>query len=53
VEALVKKKHGDNYLKKQQAGSELARINHELKRLKMQIAALEERKSKLVATLGR
>jgi hypothetical protein len=53
VEALVKKKHGDNYLKKQQARSELARINQELKRLKMQIAALEERKSKLVATLGR
>ena len=49
VEALVKKKRGDNYLKEQQARTELARIYRELKRLKTQIAALEERKSKLVA----
>lgn len=53
VEALVKKKHGDNYLKDRQAKTELARINRELKRLKTQIAALEERKSKLAADLGR
>ncbi len=53
VEGLVKKKHGDSYLKDQQARTELARINHELKRLKTQIAALEERKSKLVAALGK
>ena len=53
VEALVKQKHGDNYLKDQQAKTELARINRELKRLKTQIAALEERKSKLIAGLGR
>jgi len=53
VEALVKKKHGDNYLKDQQAKTELTRINRELKRLKTQIAALEERKSKLNADLAR
>ncbi len=53
VEALVKKKHGDDYLKDQQAKTELARINRELKRLKTQIAGLEERKSKLIAGLGR
>ena len=53
VEALVRKKHGDNYLKDQQAKTELARINRELKRLRTQIAALEERKSKLKAGLGR
>jgi hypothetical protein len=53
VEELVKNKHGDNYLKDQQAKTELARINHELKRLKTQIAALEERKSKLNAGRGR
>ena len=53
IEALVKRKHGDDYLKVQQAKTELARINRELKRLKTQIAALEERKSKLVADLGR
>ena len=51
VEALVKKKHGANYLKDQQAKTELARINRELKRLRTQIAPLEERKSKLIAGL--
>ena len=52
VEALVKKKHGDDYLKNQQAKTELARVNRELKRLKTQVADLEERKSKLVADIG-
>ena len=53
VESLIKKKHGADFLKERQAKTELARINRELKRLKTQIAALEERKSKLVADLGR
>jgi len=53
VEALVKTRHGDNYLKERQEKTELGRINRELKRLKTQIAALEERKSKLIADLGR
>ncbi len=53
VEALVKKKHGAEYLKDQQAKTELARINRELKRLKTQITALEERKSKLMADFAR
>ena len=53
VEALVKKKHGDDYLKDQQVKAELARVNRELKRLKTQIAALEERKSKLIADCGK
>lgn len=53
VEALVEKKHGANYLKDQQAKTELARINRELKRLKAQMAELEERRSKLSAQLGR
>ena len=53
VEALVKKKHGDDYLKDQQAKTELARINRELKRLKIQIAVLEERKAKLMADFAR
>ena len=30
VEALVKRKHGDNYLKEQQAKTELSRINREI-----------------------
>jgi len=49
VEALVQKKHGKNYLKDRQSDAELARINRELKRLKTEIARLEERKSKLIA----
>ena len=52
VEALVKKKHGGNYLKDRQAKTELASINRELRRLKTQMARLEERKSKLIAGLG-
>jgi hypothetical protein len=49
LEALVEKKRGHAYLKAQRAKMELARINRELKRLKTQIAALEERKAKLRA----
>ena len=39
MEALVKRKHGDNYLKEQQAKTELSG-NRELERLKAQVAAL-------------
>jgi hypothetical protein len=49
VEVLVKKEHGSAYLKYRQARTEIARINRELKRLKSQIAVLEERKSRLIA----
>lgn len=49
VEALVSERHGANYLMDRQAKTELARISRELKRLKSQIAVLEERKSKLIA----
>ncbi|NNN06311.1 MAG: hypothetical protein HKL90_10465 [Elusimicrobia bacterium] len=48
VEALVKKKRGVNYLKEQKAKKELARINTELRGLKMRIAMLENKKSKLM-----
>ena len=51
VEALVKQKHGDDYLKDQQAKTELGGINRELKRLKTRVAVLEERKAKLMADL--
>ena len=43
----------NHYLKDRQARTELARINRELKRLKTQTAALEERKLKLLTDLGR
>ena len=39
-------------MKGQKAKTELARINREVRRLKTQIAALEERKSELLADLG-
>jgi hypothetical protein len=51
VEALVKKKHGDDYLKVQQAKTELEGINRKLKQLKRQVTALEARKAKLTADL--
>ena len=53
VEALVKKKHGADFLKDRRAKTELARINRELKRLKTQVVALEERKACLTDELGR
>jgi hypothetical protein len=49
VEALVSAKRGVDYLKDRQAKTELAHINRELKRLRNEIAVLEERKSKLLA----
>lgn len=52
VELLVRERHGANYLMNRQAKTELARINRELKRLKTQIAVLEQRKSKLIAGSG-
>jgi len=48
VEALVSKKHGEDFLKDRQAKTELARIDRELKLLKTQIAALEVRKASLM-----
>jgi signal transduction protein with GAF and PtsI domain len=53
VEALVRKNHGDRYLKERRATTELARINRELRRLKSQMAALEKRKSELIGGSGK
>jgi hypothetical protein len=53
VEALVRTEHGDAYLKNQQAKAALSRVNRELKHLKTQVAALEERKSQLIAQLAK
>jgi hypothetical protein len=52
VEGLVKTRHGDRRIKGRQARAELARVNRELKRLRAQLAALEERRSKLSSNLG-
>ncbi len=53
VEALVKTQHGSHYLKDRQVKTELARINRELKKLKTEVAVLEERKSKLLPDRGK
>ena len=53
VEALVRKTHGDDYLKDQRAKTELAGVNRRLKQMKTQVAVLEERKAKLMADLGK
>ena len=53
VEALVENEHGPDHLRDQQAKTELAGINRDLKKLKKQLAELEARKSKLLADRGR
>ena len=52
VEDLAKALHGERYLREQRARAELARINRELKQLRAQLAALEERRSVLLSELG-
>ena len=51
VEALVSTLRGERYLKEKQAKAELARVDLELKRLRTEVAALEERRSNLTADL--
>ena len=51
VEALVDEKYGSNYLKKKKIKKELAQTNKELKRLKTQMASLEQRKAELQDSL--
>jgi hypothetical protein len=52
VEDLVSTRRGEGYLRERQARTELARVNRELKQLRGQVAALEERRSVLRADLG-
>jgi len=42
VEDLVRTRHGERYLREQNARTELAQINRELKQLRARLAALEE-----------
>jgi len=51
VEAFVDEKYGSNYLKKKKIKKELAQTNKELKRLKTQVASLEQRKAELQDSL--
>jgi hypothetical protein len=51
VEALVAARSGDRYLRERKARTELAQIDRELKQLRVQLAALEERRAALLAEL--
>jgi hypothetical protein len=53
VEALVKDRHGGEHLQGRLIKTDLAQVDRELKRLKAEIATLEERRAELVAGLGR
>ena len=52
VEDLARTLRGEPYLREQQARTELARINRELKQLRAQLAALEDRRAALLSELG-
>jgi hypothetical protein len=52
VEELVSTRHGEGYLQEQQTRAELKQVDRELKQVRAQVAALEERRSVLLAQLG-
>jgi len=52
VEDLVAARSGDRYLRERKARTEVAQINRELKQLRAQLAALEERRAALLAGLA-
>ena len=51
VEDLVRTTRGEQYLRQRQARAELSRVDRELKRLRAQVAELEQRRSMLVVQL--
>jgi hypothetical protein len=52
VEDLVSTRHGERYLRERQARTELKRVNRELKQLRAQLTALEERRAALLSELA-
>jgi hypothetical protein len=52
VEDLVSARHGERHLRERQARTELARVTRELKQLRAQLAALEERRAALLSELA-
>jgi len=52
VEDLAKTLHGERHVREQQTRAELRRTNRELKQLRTQLTALEERRAALLAELG-
>jgi ribosomal protein L9 len=51
VETFVAEKYGNNYLEMKKMKKVLAQTNKELKKLKTQVASLEQRKAELLADL--
>ena len=51
VEDLVSTRHGERYLRERRARTELKRVNRELKQLRTQLTALEERQAALLSEL--
>jgi len=52
VEDLVSTRHGERYLRERRARTELKRVNRELKQLRTQLTALEERQAALLSELA-
>jgi hypothetical protein len=52
VEALARTRHGDRHVSEQQARAELKHVNREIRRLRAELAELEERRAKLGSDLG-
>ena len=52
VEALAKSRHGDRYVREQQDKAGLARVNREIRRLRSELAELEEQRSALSSRLA-
>lgn len=51
VETLARSTHGDRHVRQNQARAELARVNRDVRRLRGELAALEERRTQLTSTL--
>jgi hypothetical protein len=52
VEALARTRHGDRHVNEQQARTELKQVNRDIRRLRAELAELEERRAKLDSDLG-
>ena len=52
VEDLVSTRHGERYLRERQTRTELTRVNRELRQLRAQLRALEERRTALLSELA-
>jgi ribosomal protein L19E len=52
VEALARTRHGDRHVNEKQSRAEVTRIDKEIRRLRTELAELEERRAKLSSGLG-